>query len=250
MKVAIVAIAKDEDPYIEEWIEYNLKCGFSKIYIYLNDWDYKTDSYMVETIKINGPAQQMPAYRDFLMNYAKPYDWVAFFDIDEFIVLKKHNNINHFVEDMASKFDTKQIGINWVFYGDNGIEDFPEGTIGVLERFTKRQILGDKHIKSIIKIDDSLNPDNFFNPHHYHHTSTSPNGSVIEGPYSDDPDIEIAQINHYFCKTKPEYEKKMARGRADLPKTNPEYYRNWDLFNFTNKNENEDLSALTFYRKN
>ena len=52
MKVAIVAIAKDEDPYIEEWIEYNLKCGFSKIYIYLNDWDYTTDSYMVETIKI------------------------------------------------------------------------------------------------------------------------------------------------------------------------------------------------------
>ena len=42
----------------------------------------------------------------------------------------------------------------------------------------------------------------------------------------------------------------MARGRADLPKTNPEYYRTWDQFDFTNKNEIEDLSALIFYRKN
>ena len=26
------------------------------------------------------------------------YDWVAFFDVDEFLVLKKHKNIKDFIE--------------------------------------------------------------------------------------------------------------------------------------------------------
>lgn len=37
-KVALAAIAKDEDNYIEEWIRYNLKLGFDKIIIYQNNW--------------------------------------------------------------------------------------------------------------------------------------------------------------------------------------------------------------------
>ena len=30
MKVALVCIAKNEDNYIQEWINYNLKLGFDK----------------------------------------------------------------------------------------------------------------------------------------------------------------------------------------------------------------------------
>jgi hypothetical protein len=34
MKTALVAIAKNEDLYINEWIEYNLKIGFSDIIVF------------------------------------------------------------------------------------------------------------------------------------------------------------------------------------------------------------------------
>lgn len=34
MNAALVTIAKDEDNYINEWIRYNLKLGFSQIFIY------------------------------------------------------------------------------------------------------------------------------------------------------------------------------------------------------------------------
>jgi hypothetical protein len=34
MKSALVAIAKDEDDYINEWIEYHFKIGFDNIILY------------------------------------------------------------------------------------------------------------------------------------------------------------------------------------------------------------------------
>jgi len=32
--VALIAIAKDEDEYLKEWVDYNLKVGFDDIYVY------------------------------------------------------------------------------------------------------------------------------------------------------------------------------------------------------------------------
>ncbi len=40
MKTALVCIAKNEDYYIDEWIKYHLKLGFSDIHVYQNDWRY------------------------------------------------------------------------------------------------------------------------------------------------------------------------------------------------------------------
>ena len=33
-KVALIAIAKNEDNYIEEWIQYYIKLGVDEIYVY------------------------------------------------------------------------------------------------------------------------------------------------------------------------------------------------------------------------
>jgi hypothetical protein len=41
MKSALVAIAKNEDEYINEWINYNLKIGFDNIIIFQNNWRAK-----------------------------------------------------------------------------------------------------------------------------------------------------------------------------------------------------------------
>ena len=39
MKIALVCIAKNEDNYIHEWINYHLKLEFDSIFIYENDWE-------------------------------------------------------------------------------------------------------------------------------------------------------------------------------------------------------------------
>jgi len=250
MRIALVAMAKDEDPYIGEWIEYNLKLGFDQIHLYLNDWEYSSNNEGVKTIEINGDGMHMKSYRHFLENHSDQYDWAAFFDVDEFLVLKKHQGVKDFVFDISNQFETNQIGINWVFFGDNGISEFPEGTTGVLERFTKRQIGCENTIKSIVKMSPGISPGYFVNPHFYYYDGISPEGLRTEGPYNQRGDTEIAQINHYFSKTRDEYRKKIDRGRSDLQQGSPEYYRTWDEFDNANKNDIEDLLALTFYRKN
>ena len=44
MDLALVCIAKNEDPYIEEWVNYNLKLGFDKVFIYENNWRCKLNN--------------------------------------------------------------------------------------------------------------------------------------------------------------------------------------------------------------
>ena len=54
MNVALVCIAKNEDNYIEEWVNYHLKLGFDKIFIYQNDWRTSLENERVEKIEFDG----------------------------------------------------------------------------------------------------------------------------------------------------------------------------------------------------
>ena len=38
MKIALVCIAKDEDNYLREWLDYHFKIGFDDAYVYCNNW--------------------------------------------------------------------------------------------------------------------------------------------------------------------------------------------------------------------
>jgi len=147
MNVALACIAKNEDYYINEWLEYNLYLGFDKIFVYNNDWQFHIDSPFVETISVEGRGKQEVVYNNFLNEYKNEYDWVAFFDVDEFLVLKKHDNIKDFLKDYDG-FNC--IGINWHLFGDNN-QPKPTNEYSVLKRFTRRGLKVDKHIKCIVR---------------------------------------------------------------------------------------------------
>ena len=52
-------------------------------------------------------------------NY-KIYDWLLFFDIDEYIHLENHQNIKYFL--INKKFDKCQsIYLNWIIHTDNNL---------------------------------------------------------------------------------------------------------------------------------
>lgn len=234
MRVALVCIAKDEDNYIEEWVNYHKKLGFDSIFIYENDWDCGIVNSHVFKIKCNGSKQQIPSYNQFIINYKSEYDWAAFLDVDEFLVLKKHNNVKDFILDYANE---DAIGVNWVFFGDNGLND--ENDFGVLNRFTKRQIGPNQHIKSIVKL---KNTNNMYVHNHSGKCVDTNLKRIDNSPFNVDGPLDVAQINHYFVKTKNEFIKKINRGRADTGT-----YRNINEFDEHNFNDVEDLTALNFY---
>lgn len=235
MKVALVCVAKNEENYIDEWIDYHLKLGFDNIFVFQNDWDYEISHPHVVTNKTTGKDLQIRSYQDFITLYGNQFDWAAFIDVDEFFVLKKHDNIKEFISEYGV---APSIAVNWVIFGDNNISEI-DGDYSMIKRFTKRQNSVNKHIKSICNLQENIK---FLDPHSISQGWIDSNGRRGVGPQNRDGQVDIIQINHYFCKTKKEFIDKIKRGRA-----NSVNFRSLHEFDSMNYNDIEDLTAYKFY---
>ena len=88
--IAICAICRDEDYFIDEWIRYHRHIGVGKFFIYddrsivpLESW-LIADDVVITTPK--GGISQQSAYVDFFEKYKHLAEWVAIIDLDEVIV--------------------------------------------------------------------------------------------------------------------------------------------------------------------
>jgi hypothetical protein len=117
-----------------------------------------------------------------------------------------------------------------------------EFNYSVLKRFTKRQVSVDQHIKSIVKLKHGVT---FGTPHNVNVEWVSSELIINRGPFNKNGSDEIAQLNHYFCKSKDEFIQKVSRGRADTTQ-----FRSLQEFKHLDINEVEDLFALNFYQNN
>lgn len=234
MKVALVCIAKNEDSYIGEWAKYHKKLGFDDIFVYQNNWRVPVIDTETVNIDSDGNPRQLESYNDFIANYWMHYQWAAFLDVDEFIVLKKHNNIQEFVADYD---EYSGVGINWYLFGDNGQT---EKQTGLLNRFTKRQSSVNQHVKCMYKMRPDLV---MVNPHHGNVGWVDTNKNAHQGPFNPGGPTDVAQINHYFCKTFVEFQEKVSKGLADSNRM-----RDIQDFYSHNFNDVEDLQALNFMK--
>ena len=144
--LAIVAIFKDEAPYLREWLDYHLLAGAEHFYLYNNDSsdDYEkvlapyVEAELVTLIDWSGKLMQMPAYNDALKRFKFFCRYMAFIDLDEFIYPKTNRSIVEVTDEILSRDEQAQaLAVNWQIFGSNGHEtaDFSRG---VLERFTCR----------------------------------------------------------------------------------------------------------------
>lgn len=238
-KKALVCIAKNEDHYIHEWIEYHLKLGFDHIFIYANDWNFTSTDSHVTVKQLHGKNQQWNAYNHFLADNNHNYDWAAFFDVDEFLVLNIHENLDNFLYSYSA---FNAIGINWAIFGNNGHTEITNNNYNVLSRFTKRSKENHKtnnHIKTIVKLPSFLYQD----IHNVGGSWYNLNKEIRSGPFNEPVDWTVAQINHYLTKSNAECVIKCERGRADMEKKR-EYSEFLDEFS---SNDVEDLKALIFF---
>jgi len=239
MKVALVCIAKDEDNYVEEWVDYNKKLGFDEIIMYENDWSCKVDRPFLSKIQFPGLHKQMEAYNHFLTHFRNDYDYVAFLDCDEFIVLKKHQNIKEFLTEYDNPYG---IGINWQFFGANGKLN-KEGD-SLIKQFTLKQKDVDQHIKTILK----MNSGGYMSlPHNPNTPLMDTNGKIFTGPFNKEGSIDVIQLNHYHHKTYEDWLIRCKRGQSDFcPTKTPEQWEE-EKFIFCDV---EDLMAYNFMYNN
>ena len=167
--------------------------------------------------KMNAP--QYEAYYDCYQKNSKNYDWLSFYDLDEYLEIKNNKTIKEFL--FSKKFEKcDNIKINWVIYSDNGLIYYDNRTIE--ERFTEPLFNhpGNIHIKSTVRGKMKINYWNISNNPHSSEVQVKtciPSGQIVKNyksPFQKPPNYDFAFLKHYHTKTIEEYIKKTKRGSA------------------------------------
>ena len=239
MNISICAIARLENKYIKEWVDYHLSIGFAHVYLYDNNRDGEERIFNV--IDTDGKYHnsvtiipfhhvslwpQMQAYADCWKRFK--FDWMLFIDADEFFTFgkdwKEVHNIQPFVHKYEKDWDA--ILLNWMCYGDNGHLVYSDSPL--TKRFSKplplllsatnmwgkQPING--HVKTIVRHDCDFQVSN---PHVGTGNYRVCNADGIEvknEPWQSVQTYRNAYLRHYYTKTIQEYvEHKVKRGLAD-----------------------------------
>ena len=231
LKVCLCVLCKKENLYIKYFLDIYKKLGFNHIFIYDNNDvnDERIEEVVKDDIKRdfisiinfrgyrgNRGGPQMSAYYDcYQRNYMK-YDWMAFFDVDEYLELVPNNlTIQKFLS--HSRFDKcESIKINWKVFSDNDLLDYEDRPLNI--RFTK-EINKSELINCVRKIIIRGNLTNYslrknYNPHDIFSSNMScnSNGKISFGYFIIPPEYKTAILNHYFTKTISEFCNKIKKG--------------------------------------
>lgn len=210
----VCAIVLNEGPYLDEWIQYHLALGFSHIYLYDNSVDNclkNKNSDKITVIHFPGKTKQLEAYQIFVTQYRKKHQWAAMIDCDEFIVLKKHNNVISFLNDYKH---CSTVALNWIMFGTSQQKTYSNQPVTSRFRYCSNSI--NHHVKSIVQLAYVLS---WADPHHpvlsKGHVHDA-NQNIFNGPLNPLGDSTIACIHHYYTKSEQEFREKLERGRADI----------------------------------
>lgn len=259
MKVAVCAIAKNENKYINEWAEHYISLGVDKIYLFDNNnsstdfvGDYINEQIIskVEIINKNDvhiPRFQWHCYQEFYDTYSKNFNWCLFCDIDEFLV--GTSNIKEFLGSSAFK-DFDQIRVKWHLFGDDN-QVTRDMNKSIIKSFTKvidnneelsnqgkffiRGGLADINIQSCHRADYSSGKPL---------KSCLPSGTLCSGDgykILEDYSKQKIFLNHYMTKTISEFiDQKLTRGDAVWESRE----LNFDYFWQINKQTPEKLAYI------
>ena len=251
---SICLIVKQENRYIKEFINYYRKLKINKIFIYdnndlngenLEDILSKYIKYnFVEIINYRGKYKpQKQAYNNCYINNNKDYNWMAFYDADEYLYINNYTNINKFLSLPQFK-NCSSILINWKYYGDNDNIFYEPRPLQ--QRFTKPfyfNINNKRNIyfycagKSIVRSSLNLTWAHF--PHYLKNKPMCrPSGEILKNYFSP-PNYSKAYIKHYATKSTEEFIERIIRGAVLTKNTSKKYiiYRiKYYYFLFNNLN--------------
>ena len=183
MKYAIVAIAKNEEKYLYDWIRYHHDLGFDGFFICDNN-DEGIDTQFNEIARLSTMYNmQVFDYRgrkalenagfqtglyyimyEHIRETQPECEWVAFIDVDEYFDFDGRR-VEEFLE--QPKFNKADvIHVNWKCYGDNNLTHYDPRP--VMERFTTPApvdciynidgippgVYVNNHVKSIVRLQD------------------------------------------------------------------------------------------------
>lgn len=230
MKTTIICIARNENPYIREWVEHHLRTGFDKIIICDNGFGNEESPSMAlrgleRFVEVqdwrNRKYVQPKCYTECYAKYKNSYDWLAFFDCDEFMMLGQDQTVSEFL--CRFPRECQLVSVNWETMTDNNLLTYDPRPL--MERFTEpmerdRCVAYDfpenRHTKSMVR--GGLSSVVFTNPHTPSTRLVSYHSNLKKETqgYYHNIDYSYAKLKHFTTKTVEEWCKiKVPRGRVD-----------------------------------
>jgi hypothetical protein len=247
MKLACVAIVKNEQRHIAEWLAYQFAIGFDTVILLDNQSTDATvtcarafsPTYDVRVLDWNLTTRdyQPRAYEHAVHTFLDEFAWMAFFDTDEYLVIDPPFDLRAI---LTLWTDIPAIGIPWAMFGSSGYVTRPEGLL--IENFLNRSepAFGpNRHIKSIIRPSRMQRCENahmFVMDGDYRSLSGLPLSFSQDGLLTKQPDYAIGKLHHYFTRSRDHWADKMRRGYHDTTRENSE-------FEIYDRNEIPDASA-------
>jgi hypothetical protein len=249
MKLAACLYVRNEERDIAEWLAFHTVVGFATLIVFDNLSSDRTRQIVRAAGKVRDvrlipwpltlARAQGLAYDLCLRLFGREFDWIGFFDSDEFIVPARTDDVKDLLRPLGA---LAGVAMNYAMFGSSGHQAFPEGL--VIESFTRRAPADfDDHrvVKSLIRPRGAW----FVTPHAfkvrgaYGSLTGAPIHWDIPGKTVEQPDLSLGQVNHYFTRSRAHWEQKMRRGYRDVVR--PE-----SAFAQYDRNEVEDTTALRF----
>lgn len=252
-----VTMAKDEGPYVLEWVAYHRLLGFSDILVYTNDCTDGTDEMLDALASLglvtrvdNPPIGTKPPQSRALMRaqhhpLVTKGDWVMVFDFDEFVTIKRGESRVDDLVDMVKDHDAGAVAITWKFFGSDGNAHYKNQP--VTARFLRSALptfAKGFGVKTLFRMDKSLKLA-IHRPHFSRqarkeagHEMKWINGSAesVDGKSMSwrqtrqTVGYDFCQVNHYGVKSGEEFLMRRLRGDVlnNHGKYNDEYFKTFD----------------------
>ncbi|NJO32723.1 MAG: glycosyltransferase family 92 protein [Rhodospirillales bacterium] len=223
-RFGVVAIARNEAPYLLEWIAHYRLLGFERITIYdneSNDASWRILKPLAKAGVIDAvywknrrkQHKQQSAYNHARLGLRDSLEWCLFADLDEFLILRTDATLSDILPRAPS---VSAVAVPWRIFGSAGQRY--RGTGLTIERFLQAASRNSASSKSLVRLSDVQWMGT--------HWPTLLKGRMIDIAGNDfDPQASagrifdgIARLHHYFGRSWEEFQCKRARGRGTGPK--------------------------------
>ncbi|MCL2797021.1 MAG: glycosyltransferase family 92 protein [Firmicutes bacterium] len=233
---SICLIIRDENEYLEDWLNWHSVHGVDHFYIY----DHGSKQPVTEVIKSLGAklqnkitivdwggshvSAQVEAYNDCLQRFGKESRWLGFISVDEYVVLKNGKLLPELLEGFE---EYAGLFIAWVMYGADG--QLKKSELPLMRRFLTESLskasagLGKVFVQSVLMKDMVIH-----NGHPVEgFTVVDENKSPLQTAHlwKENTTTNTICINHYFTKSYEEWIEKLQRGSC-----NPHFSRQYNEF--------------------
>jgi hypothetical protein len=226
--LAACCIFKDELRYLREWVEYHLLVGVERLYMISNDPSPDAASAVLKpyidrglvrfghSVESGFAGMQTGFYRRILEAAKGKVRWLAFLDIDEFLLPVSAGGVPEILADYESE---AALAINWACFGSSGLVDAPAlQTAGYRVRLPDDDA-ENRIYKSIVDPSRAVAP---VNPHSFELSGSAmlidefraPVGHPWRNP--NDPFFgRRLRVNHYRTRSASEFAQKLERWRNE-----------------------------------